>query len=1430
MLQQEIFFKRYGARLPIHLLKPNVFLMERFEFPKNSIHHYAEFDGIRSGPDSNDYLYRKITKKIFVAHQTELTGTEGAPRRLGIAPMTLIRLFHIQNKRFRISPDITKAPTDENTLGIENYCLLPKLYRYVRSVFAEYYKWRNIESTVWEKMHSIAQNSSRTQYYFLDLPKTLPSVSRLNMASERFSQNTLNYFNSKESLSLLELWKWLSEKHRGNSVLGDWTTEEYKKVNIVIRDSGSWTMFNLGLLNEWRYVEGVSSSDQKIKLSPDQMQKRFLRAMIFLMSYRTKTVDEEESSTNDENVKDGLPEDSDINEAQVQDSSVEEYEDMLKSMDADLKQLELIETESDELIRARTSDPNTDELIKKPTETAKPSELPRSEIRSKLLSKIDDPAPDSDVKVSNFETKISVTDSIKDKINNLADDGLIDGSEYRRKTKLIEKYEALPSPFDPAVLLKDFIEVKPESLVISDNDPENTFEDSVTVIDKSMLKSTLQTFDKNYVKKVMDKDISAMAMATQRAGFIVTDYDVETMEDAIGAYRTHTMRITPIEGTPSTLRFKLPLVNENGQYTSSNTTYVMRKQRIDLPIRKINPTRVALTSYYGKNFVTRSERRSNNYALWLHNQISSLSLQDDPTVVDIHPSNVFDSEFVAPRAYTSLAQYFKTFRFRDFALYFDHLEREQIFEESIREKYEKNGSILFGIRADKALLLMDKNSTIYQIEKGEFKPLGNIEEFLGLNSLSAPVEFAEARIFGKNIPLGLVLGYKLGLSNLIKLLGVEPRRVPVGHRTNLQPHEYSIVFSDETLVFSRDDSVAAMVLAGFQQYEKTTKNYSVYVFDKTGVYLKLLEQFNLGVRYLREIDLLDEMFVDPITEGILRQMKEPLTYRGLLIRSCELLMTDYHKNPLDMQQMRIRGYERFAGAVYTEVVNAVREHRGKPNRKNSSIDLHPHAVWKRVVQDSSALPINELNPIQYLKEVEAVVYSGTGGRTSRAMVKRSRDYHDNDTGVISEATSDSSDVGINTFLVPNPKFTSLRGMTEEIKVGESNPSSMISTSALSAVASNQDSVQRVNMISIQQSHSIGCSSYQPSSIRTGYEEIITKRVDDTFAKSAKEDGIVTAITDDSVVVEYKDKKLESFPIGRKFGKASDLTIPHELRTDFKVGDKVAKGDIVSYNTNFFERDKLNPKAVVWKNAILTRVALLESRQTHEDASSISRETANLLSTRTTKIKNVVINFDQHVRNVMQVGDKVDYNTVLCYIEDNITASNKLFDEDSLNTLKNLSNQAPMAKADGVIEKIEVFYHGDIEDMTPSLQEMAIRSDKETRKIARNQLKKPFSGQVDEAFHIKGETLQLDSLVIRFYITGDIPAGVGDKGVFGNQLKTVFSEVMDYDVRTESGQKIDAIFGAQSVFNRIVNSAFVIGTTNNLLEVIGKKAAKIYKGK
>ena len=352
--------------------------------------------------------------------------------------------------------------------------------------------------------------------------------------------------------------------------------------------------------------------------------------------------------------------------------------------------------------------------------------------------------------------------------------------------------------------------------------------------------------------------------------------------------------------------------------------------------------------------------------------------------------------------------------------------------------------------------------------------------------------------------------------------------------------------------------------------------------------------------------------------------------------------------------------------------------------------------------------------------------------------------------------------------------------------------------------------------------------YKIPAVRTGYEQVVPHRVDDMFAYTAKQDGKIVSVEKDAITVEYKDGSRRSVQIGRRFGTVAGVTFPHNLVTPLKVGDKVKEGDIVAYNTNYFELDFLNPKQVIMKTGISATVAIMECPDTLEDSSIISERIAKELGTRITKIRDIVITFDQAVRNMVSLGQAIDSEDILCTIEDAVTADNDLFDEDSINTLKLLGSPTPKAKYRGIIEKIEVFYNGEKEDMSPTIKAIADAGDRERAKVFKAMGRNVLTGSVDGSLRIDGNPLNLDSMAIRVYITTEVSAGGGDKGVFANQLKSIIGRVMSGVNRTASGKDLDSIFGYQSISDRMVLSPELIGTTTSLLKVMSKQAAALYK--
>lgn len=861
-----------------------------------------------------------------------------------------------------------------------------------------------------------------------------------------------------------------------------------------------------------------------------------------------------------------------------------------------------------------------------------------------------------------------------------------------------------------------------------------------------------------------------------------------------------------------------------------------------LPIRKIKPDIVSLTSYYGKLFVNRSAKRANNSMEWLAKNLIALGQNEENTFIrDVAPANVFDSSFRAPRIYTGLAQHFKSFKVGDYQFNFDHTDRKLHFKEpepgiksltaeAQANLFESEKYRICGTSSKGGLLLVDYDDQFYLYKDNTPTAIGDIFTICLLDRTKAPVDFAELKVFSKTVPVGIVMAYMLGFTNLIKFLGVTPRVFEPRQRVDLKSDEYVIAFKDKKYVFSRKDQKAALILGGFNEYDRSIKNYFVEAFDNPNVYLNVLDSNNIGARFLRELEMLDQLFVDPITRDILIEMGEPTTFKGLIIRSCELLMLDEHPDSQDMRVMRIKGYERFAGAIYKELILSLREFKARNIRGKSQVNMNPYAVWRNITQDPSVEIVKDINPIENLKQIESVTYVGEGGRAKDAMAKSSRAYHESDFGVISEATVDSSDVGINAYLSANPLLSSLRGVTKEFSKNEKHGiTSVVSTSALISPGADHDDVKRVNFISIQQGHTISCDGYHQPHLRTGYEQVLAQRTGEMFAYSAKEAGKIISKNEKGMIVEFESGEQRGFKLGRQYGRAEGSVYPHDIVTTLNVGDTFVVGQTLIYNNGFFEPDFLNPKNAVWKSSMSVKTALYESTQTHEDSSSVSPRISKLLTSKTTKVRSFVVAFDQGIKNVIKPGTRLEPTDILFVIEDAITNDSGLFDEATLATLQRLSNKAPKAKVQGVIDRMEIYYHGNKEDMSSSLRTLANQSDKDFAEAAKAVGKPVITGKVTEDYRVAGVPLALDTAEIKVYITIETNTGVGDKLVFANQMKSVVGEVLDYDMTTENGEPIDAIFGRRSIAARIVLSPDIIGTTTTLLQVIGKQAVSKFKG-
>ena len=1086
-LNYKIFYKQFGIRRLQSFLSPR--LLDLFNLPRDSIIHYQTNDG-QANIDTSKLWLAQYTKRIIVDYPEKLEDTLGNPKRKATILKTEIRPFHMENKRFKYMKDHFTIIKDEFSLLISNYNYLDVVYRYVDLPMTKYYKWWNTQKTIWSNVNTIANNSTRNQFIFMNVPVEMPSYSMLKIFSSKTNLSLIKVFDTPDKLAILELWKWLSIEHRDKSTLAPLELKNLNKVNLIFTNSNNKsTVINLGYLNSWiKDQENTTEFSNISQFNSGQIQKIFLKFLLVAQEgipeveeLPTEDTEVEGSKQVDEQDVEELADDEDVNEDSYD-------EPIINSVpNDDLEVLDTGETNPDKLsmgfskakakavpdkilderdsfmmqlaaIDSDIQDLESITLRRLKAKNIKTSEFTDSEIddQTDMADSLDseDSVIDKEEVAKLIFTDMNYEQAVIEQLDDYAEYGMLSASEYKKLSKDLEAYKSLKDPYGSKLPIVEAMVVTHEDIQIDAS--KTVISASENVIDKSMLHSSLQAFDVDYINKVLNKDILSMVSSIQRAGVIIKRHEVELVTSALGQYEIHVLELKPIDGVSSTIRFKIPKIDDDGTMNCGGNKYVLRKQRVDCPIRKINPYTVALTSYYGKNFVTLNQKKANNSLEWIVKHVNKTTMEDHAHITKVAPANVFDNNFPAPYIYNALASHYKSIKAGKYTLIFDHSLRINLVNnnEELLTNLETDGKVIVGLSDKSELVVVDKDNNFFTLTNNQLLPIGNIFTLLQLPEQNAPVDFTEVRIFSKTISVGVVLSYFLGFDKLLAFLDV-PHRVVEGRKNQLlAADEFSIPFKDRKYIFSRKDKVASLIVGGFLDFEKEIKQYNAADFNDKDVYLNLLASKGLSALYIRELELTDKLFVDSITKSILEEMNEPTTFKGLLIRSTEMLLAYHHQDSQDMASMRVRGYERIAGTIYKELSVAIRQFKNKNISGRSKVDISPYQVWSTIMKDQSMKLVEDINPIQNLKESEIVTYVGEGGRGKDSMNRKSRAFHKNDMGIISEATVDSSDVGINTYLSANPSFKNLRGIAT---IGaEINPTNLVSTTALLAPGSDND--------------------------------------------------------------------------------------------------------------------------------------------------------------------------------------------------------------------------------------------------------------------------------------------------------------------------------------------------------------------------------------
>lgn len=438
--------------------------------------------------------------------------------------------------------------------------------------------------------------------------------------------------------------------------------------------------------------------------------------------------------------------------------------------------------------------------------------------------------------------------------------------------------------------------------------------------------------------------------------------------------------------------------------------------------------------------------------------IKGLEKQNKLIVLELLPEPV---PVTLPYYYTALARRYCYIQGHDLNLVFSYYSRFNEFLKTkskdtndlidkIREHEDGYGTFIGTLQKDTYLCFMDIQDNVTVVPKNDLDGTKTVTKLIDILTESADLpatqlnEWLDFKILNKSVPVGFALCFRYGLINMLDYMHVKYEIYPSTGRLEdkLKSSDLVIKCSDKKIIIRNASCLIRLIFSGMNYYD--LRSHLLEDLNKEDAYHTLIESRGLSINYLKGIESFFELFIDPMTADVLKQMGEPTDPRDLLIRCAVLLTTEDHSSPSSTSNTTIRTYNRFVAAVYNEMARAYSTWKYGAVGSTDKFSVNPQAVFQKILADQLMTNVDEINPVDEFKRVSGISHTGDGGRSADTFMVADRNYTQDNIGVVSEATVDSGKVAINATLSVNPNIKTLSGLAKGVDPSKVEPSQLLS--------------------------------------------------------------------------------------------------------------------------------------------------------------------------------------------------------------------------------------------------------------------------------------------------------------------------------------------------------------------------------------------------
>lgn len=772
----EARFKReYTVFRVNHFASRIITLDDKFELPYNSILHVADnFAHVGQYQDTprmdNPFIKRESLRK-FIYHVRELdtTGSAVYPDkyilRFSGLPSNLMEFRSQQGANFRYVNTLEEIPSRRDVLTVVNHNPLFRIRMYGRLPF-----YRATTQILASMLNTCEKLAHLNKHQFIVLPWDEDVFEKQLFVRSRTELNfaTVRKPNSFHYILMMHLLNYMWEGAT-TSIFSKFKQETLNQITIVLQANDKYVFLNLGdikLLNEknrsyYKFVNQLNllSILSRTDADTNEVIKRYID---------TVTEDDTEHPI----VSQVINHNSLSSVTSAVSSSIQ------NNTDADSKTEEVI-TELDSTVKKTPSKvvtkvANINTAI--PNKTTVVSSVTEGKHVETKIAKI--------VSAANI-TRVTEQDN-KDthSVEYLADldietNNFIDSHESLTPAAK-SHYKKVATKYKTCKIGNETIEellTKHTNIALTDN----TLDEKQLgfIPDKSALKSTASTFDKDYVNRTYKRHLAGALASFQKNGLFLVDIEENDVFTTFDNYTEYKCKFEDVNGNTTSLKFNLPKIDAEGKFIADGKKQVIKKQRIALPIIKINDHEVALSSNYNKVRVYRNPNKAHNFGSFVYSIVTKKS-----TASVVYGHSIINEPI--SYEYTEIASKFREINFfkdkRRFSLHFGYESRFKHFggKQEVFDKLEANYGTYFG-KDNNNYFFVDVENQVFTINQRGGENTDNefncILDILALSLKEGKLpnfsEWVDITILNGKLPVMFCLGYRYGLRNTLDYLGIK---------------------------------------------------------------------------------------------------------------------------------------------------------------------------------------------------------------------------------------------------------------------------------------------------------------------------------------------------------------------------------------------------------------------------------------------------------------------------------------------------------------------------------------------------------------------------------------------------------------------------------------------------------------------------------